>query len=91
MAGRREITYVFLGINPLLVNVDGDPGSEASKNLRKGFATVIAACRQPGLEQELELGIDNQTWIIDLPVSPEHPADAGPGGWVVSGGLFLGH
>ena len=69
VAGRREINYVFLGINPLLVNVAGDPGSEASKNLRKGFATVIAACRQPGLEQELELGIDNQTWIIDLPVS----------------------
>lgn len=30
---------------------------------------MLAACRQPGLEQELELGIDNQTWIIDLPVS----------------------
>ena len=69
IAVRKSENYSFLGINPLLVNVAGEPGSEASKNLRKGFATVIAACRQPGLEQRLAMGIDDKIWRIDLPIS----------------------
>lgn len=69
VTARSEMSYSFLGINPLLVNVAGEPGSEASRNLRKGFATVIAACRQPGLEQRLAMGMDDKIWRIDLPIS----------------------
>lgn len=69
ISSRSEMSYSFLGINPLLVNVAGEPGSEASRNLRKGFATVIAVCRQPGLEQRLAMGMDDKIWRIDLPIS----------------------
>lgn len=69
ISARSEISYSFLGINPLLVNVAGEPGSEASRNLRKGFAVVIAACRQPGLEQRLAMDMDDKIWRIDLPIS----------------------
>lgn len=69
ISARSETSYSFLGINPLLVNVAGEPESEASRNLRKGFATVIAACRQPGLEQRLAMGMDDKIWRIDLPIS----------------------
>lgn len=69
IAARKSENYSFLGINPLLVNVAGEPGSEASRNLRKGFATVIAACRQPGIEQRLAMGMDDKIWRIDLPIS----------------------
>jgi peptide/nickel transport system substrate-binding protein len=38
--------YGYVGINAQIVNVDGEPGSEASINLRKAIATVVAAYRQ---------------------------------------------
>ena len=37
--------YGYVGINAATMNVGGDPGSEASKNLRKGFATLFAVYR----------------------------------------------
>jgi peptide/nickel transport system substrate-binding protein len=41
--------YGYIGINANNVNVGGDPSSEASKNLRKAIATVIAAYRDEGI------------------------------------------
>jgi len=40
-----NLGYGYLGISANCVNVGGDPGSEASKNLRKAFATVFARYR----------------------------------------------
>ena len=37
--------YGCVGINANRVNVGGEPGSEASKNLRRAFATLFAVCR----------------------------------------------
>lgn len=38
--------YGYLGMSAYRMNVGGDYGSEASKNLRRGFATVLAAYRE---------------------------------------------
>lgn len=40
-----NLGYGYVGINAKNVNVGGDPGSDASKNLRKAIATVIAVYR----------------------------------------------
>ena len=40
-----NLGYGYLGISAKAVNVGGEPGSEASKNLRKAFATVFANYR----------------------------------------------
>lgn len=37
--------YGYIGINADTVNVAGDPDSDASKNLRKGLATILAVYR----------------------------------------------
>ena len=37
--------YGYVGMNAATMNVGGDPGSDASKNLRKGFATLFAVYR----------------------------------------------
>ena len=41
----NNLGYGYLGISAKAVNVGGEPGSEASKNLRKAFATVYARYR----------------------------------------------
>lgn len=40
-----NLGYGYIGICANTVNVDGEPGSDASKNLRKAFATIFAAHR----------------------------------------------
>ncbi len=40
-----NLGYGYVGINASNVNVNGEPDSEASKNLRKGLATVLAVYR----------------------------------------------
>ncbi len=40
-----NLGYGYLGISAKSVNVGGDPGSDASKNLRKAFATVFSRYR----------------------------------------------
>jgi peptide/nickel transport system substrate-binding protein len=37
--------YGYIGLNACTVNVGGDPGSEASRNLRRAFATLFAVYR----------------------------------------------
>lgn len=41
-----NLGYGYIGINAYNVKVGDDPASEASKNLRKGLATVLAAYRE---------------------------------------------
>ncbi len=77
ITSQQDTSYLYIGLNPRLINVDGKPGSEASKNLRKGFATVIAACRQLGLNQERELNGANNAALLDVPISRNT--------WLVSG------
>lgn len=60
-----NLGYGYIGINANKVNVDGAPDSDASKNLRKAFATIIAVYR--------ELSIDSyygeRASIINYPIS----------------------
>lgn len=65
----RTGNYIYIGINPTTVCVGGEPGSEASQNLRRAFATVLAACRQPGLDQAHAAGNKNLYQVIDYPIS----------------------
>ena len=45
-----NLGYGYLGISAKAVNVGGAPGSEASKNLRKAFATVLSVYRDATVE-----------------------------------------
>ena len=73
-----NLGYGYIGINASLVNVNGDPGSEASKNLRKAYATVFAVYRDAcvasyygELAQVINYPISNSSWAAP------RPADAG--------------
>ena len=57
--------YAYIGINADNVCVGGDPGSEASKYLRKGLATALAAFRS---DAYLEY-FGNSISLIEYPVS----------------------
>ncbi|MEG1538039.1 MAG: ABC transporter substrate-binding protein, partial [Clostridiales bacterium] len=60
-----HLGYGYIGINAATVNVNGDPGSEASRNLRRGFATLFAAYRQ------LSIGsyFGEMAEVIDYPIT----------------------
>lgn len=45
-----NLGYGYIGINSKLVNVGGDPSSEASKNLRKAIATVLSVYRDVAID-----------------------------------------
>ena len=45
--------YGCIGINASRVNVGGEPGSEASKNLRRAFVTLFALCRDTAVRDSL--------------------------------------
>ncbi len=45
-----HLGYGYIGINAGTVNVGGVPGSEASRALRKGLATVLAAYRDVAVD-----------------------------------------
>ena len=57
--------YAYIGINAENVNVGGEPGSEASKNLRKGLATALAAFRSDAYSEYF----GNSISLIEYPVS----------------------
>lgn len=72
----ESTAFQYFGLNPQTVNVAGEPGSEASRCLRKGIATVLAACRQSGVEELLAMAMaaegdygGHDTEVIDYPVS----------------------
>ena len=45
-----NLGYGYIGINAKNVNVAGEPGSDASKNLRKALATVISVYRDVAVD-----------------------------------------
>ncbi len=60
-----NLGYGYIGINADTVKVGSDPGSAASKNLRKGLATVLAVYR--------DLAVDSyygeRATVINYPIS----------------------
>ena len=57
--------YGYIGICSDVVNVAGNKGSEASKNLRKGFATLFAAYR----EYTVNSYYGDRASVINYPIS----------------------
>ena len=66
--------YGYLGINADLVNIDGEPGSDASKALRKGFMTLFAVYRDTVINSYygdrasvIQYPISNTSWAAPKP------------------------
>lgn len=66
--------YGYVGINANLVNVGGEPGSEASKNLRKAIMTLMAVYRPTVINSYygdrasvIEYPISNTSWAAPQP------------------------
>lgn len=76
ISGNKAVTYTtdnlgygYLGISAKAVNVGGKPGSTASKNLRKAFATVFSVFRDESVSyyygeaaEVLNYPISNTSW-----------------------------
>ena len=69
-----NLGYGYLGMSAYCVNVGGDPGSEASKDLRKAFATVFAVYRNVAIESYygerasvINYPISNTSWAAPQP------------------------
>ena len=66
--------YGYLGINADLVNVNGEPASDASKALRKGFMTLLAVYRDTVINSYygdrasvIQYPISNTSWAAPKP------------------------
>ncbi|MBE6927164.1 MAG: ABC transporter substrate-binding protein [Ruminococcaceae bacterium] len=69
-----NLGYGYVGVNAEKVNVAGDPGSDASKNLRKGLMTVLSVYRDSSvasyyaeLAAVIEYPISNTSWAAPRP------------------------
>ncbi|MBE6990570.1 MAG: ABC transporter substrate-binding protein [Ruminococcaceae bacterium] len=60
-----NLGYGYLGISAKAVNVGGDAGSDASKNLRKAFATMFSVYR----ELTVESYYGDRASVINYPIS----------------------
>lgn len=60
-----NLGYGYIGINSKTVSVKGEPDSEASKNLRKGFATVFAVYRDVAIDSYY----GDAAAVINYPIS----------------------
>lgn len=57
--------YGYLGLNADTVNVGGEPGSEASKNLRKALSTVLSVYRETSVDSYY----GDAAAVINYPIS----------------------
>jgi len=69
-----NLGYGYIGFNAATMNVAGEPGSVASKNLRKGFATVMAVYRDVVIDSfygeaaaVINYPISNTSWAAPQP------------------------
>jgi len=60
-----NLGYGYIGMNADTVNVAGEPGSEASKNLRKGLATVLSVYRDTAFDSYY----GDAAAVINYPIS----------------------
>jgi len=70
--------YGYIGINADLVNVNGEPGSDASKALRKGLATILAVYRDVAYDSYygdsaaiIQYPISNTSWAAPQSSDPD--------------------
>ncbi len=74
-----NLGYGYIGINADTVNVGGEPGSDASKNLRKAFGTVYAVYRGVAYDSYygeaasvINYPISNTSWAAPQPTDPDY-------------------
>ncbi|MEA3327404.1 MAG: ABC transporter substrate-binding protein [Chloroflexota bacterium] len=60
-----NLGYGYIGINAANVNVGGEAGSDASKNLRKGIATIMSVHRDLAIDSYYGEGAS----VINYPIS----------------------
>ncbi len=60
-----NLGYGYIGMNADTVNVAGEPGSVASKNLRKGLATILAVYRDTAFDSYY----GDAAAVINYPIS----------------------
>lgn len=73
--------YGYLGINADLVNINGEPGSDASKALRKGFMTLFSVYRDTVINSYygdrasvIQYPISNTSWAAPKPADEGYHA-----------------
>lgn len=69
-----NLGYGYIGINASTVNVAGDPASDASKNLRRGIATILSVYRDVAIDSYygeaaavINYPISNTSWAAPQP------------------------
>ena len=69
-----NLGYGYIGINSHNVNVGGDPASDASKNLRRAFATIFSVYRDVAIDSYygerasvINYPISNTSWAAPQP------------------------
>ena len=60
-----NLGYGYIGMSANVLNVDGEPGSEASKALRKAFATVLSVYR----DVSIDTYYGERATVINYPIS----------------------
>ena len=70
----ENLGYGYIGINSHNVSVNGEPGSDASKNLRKAFATIFSVYRDIAIDSYygerasvINYPISNTSWAAPKP------------------------
>lgn len=73
--------YGYIGVNALKVNVGGDANSDASKNLRKALATVLAVYRDSAVDSYygeaasvIQYPISNTSWAAPQATDEDYHA-----------------
>lgn len=74
-----NLGYGYIGISADSVNVGGDKASEASKNLRKAFATVLSVYRDVAVDsyygelaEVINYPISNTSWAAPRPTDADY-------------------
>ena len=74
-----NLGYGYIGINSVNVSVGGDPASDASKNLRKAFATIFSVHRDVAIDsyygdtaEVINYPISNTSWAAPQPTDDDY-------------------
>lgn len=74
-----NLGYGYIGLNADTMNVGGEPDSEASKNLRRGFATVLSVYRDTSYNSYygeaasvINYPISNTSWAAPQKTDPDY-------------------
>jgi peptide/nickel transport system substrate-binding protein len=74
-----NLGYGYLGINAATVNVGGEAGSDASKNLRRALATILAVYRPVAIDSYygeaasvINYPISNTSWAAPQPTDEDY-------------------